>query len=169
MKPEVELTHIIDLTIIYEDLLNPISILDITRGIKKSTVIFHYKIHEIEYINSDSEKDKELINLPIIKQSKEQINDQWLNEQWLKKESFLSSYYQDRSSILSQILYHNKGPYCPDGLGGPSKYSFSNSNDPFKQIVTMKWPKVFMIHCLYLCCWFILFTFYNCIYNLIYY
>jgi hypothetical protein len=88
MSPEVGITHIVDLTIIYEDIQNPLSILDIARGNSKSKVIFYYRIFEVKKIEDIR-------------------TEQWLNKRWKEKEDFLQKYYTDKNALLKSLNHLN--------------------------------------------------------------
>ncbi|XP_054164544.1 acyl-CoA:lysophosphatidylglycerol acyltransferase 1-like [Oppia nitens] len=88
MESDVGVTHVVDLTIGYEDLQNPQTILDIARGHKKSYVLFNYRIFDIR-------KNPEI------------RTEQWLNQIWREKEELLFKYYTDKQSVLQTLQKFN--------------------------------------------------------------
>ncbi|KAH7638378.1 acyl-coa:lysophosphatidylglycerol acyltransferase 1-like protein [Dermatophagoides farinae] len=102
LKDDVNITHVVDLTICYDDPDKVPSILDIVRGINYSGVHFHYKIHQLngaeENINSE----------------------EWLYEQWQKKEALLNNHY---TAIKRKQQNH------PNDLSIDSNKSSSSGDD----------------------------------------
>ncbi|CAG2163862.1 unnamed protein product [Oppiella nova] len=88
MESEAGITHVVDLTIAYEDLQNPLSIVDIGRGNRKSAVVFNYRIYDVN-------------QTPDIK------TEEWLNKVWKEKEELLLKYYTDRQSLLNTLHEFN--------------------------------------------------------------
>lgn len=82
IDPSVGVTHIVDATLMYDDIKNPLSILDILFGNKKEPAILHYKVYERSKINPTEE---------------------WLRNIWLEKDKLLTKYYEDRASVLKTI------------------------------------------------------------------
>lgn len=78
----VEVTHIVDATLLYDDIRNPLSILDIALGNRKEPAILNYKIYEREKINP---------------------NEEWLRNIWLEKDKLLQQYYEDRASFYKRF------------------------------------------------------------------
>jgi len=97
------ITHLIDLTIIYPNPDNPLSILDIAKGIKKAQVYFIYKVYEIREDNDVKFENSGDSNKPFEKLLRKDINEQWLRELWLKKEDLMDSFYQNPSQFLEKI------------------------------------------------------------------
>jgi len=84
MTPEVGITHIADLTIMYEDIHNPLSIVDIALGNRKSKVIFYYRIFDAK-------------NIEDIR------TEEWLNIRWREKEELLHKYYTNKDALLKSL------------------------------------------------------------------
>lgn len=75
LKDDLNITHVVDLTICYDDSDKVPSILDIVRGVNNSAVHFHYKIHQLNTTEENIHSEE------------------WLYEQWQKKESLLNNHY----------------------------------------------------------------------------
>lgn len=82
IDPSVNVTHIIDATLLYDDIKNPLSILDIALGNRKEPAILNYKVYERNQINPTEE---------------------WLRNIWLEKDRLLQQYYEDRSSFYKRF------------------------------------------------------------------
>jgi len=82
IDPSVEVTHIVDATLIYDDLRDPLSILDIALGTRKEPAILKYKVYERSKINPTEE---------------------WLRNLWIEKDKLLEQYYRDRETTLKQF------------------------------------------------------------------
>lgn len=82
IDPSVDVTHIVDATILYDDITNPLSILDITLGGRKEPVLIHYKVYNRSEINPTEE---------------------WLRNIWLEKDKLLRQYYEDRDSVYKRF------------------------------------------------------------------
>lgn len=82
IDPSVEVTHIVDATLLYDDIRNPLSILDIVLGNRKEPAILHYKVYERNQINPTEE---------------------WLRNIWLEKDKLLQQYQEDRSSVYKRF------------------------------------------------------------------
>lgn len=82
IDPSVDVTHIVDATLLYDDIKNPLSILDIAMGNRKEPAILHYKIYERSKINPTEE---------------------WLRNIWLEKDKLLQKYYEDRDSVYRRF------------------------------------------------------------------
>lgn len=82
IDPSVDVTHIVDATLLYDDIKNPLSILDIAMGNRKEPAILNYKIYERSKINPTEE---------------------WLRNIWLEKDKLLQQYYEDRDSVYRQF------------------------------------------------------------------
>lgn len=88
LEPAVGITHVVDLTIGYEDIQNPLTIVDIGCGNRKSKVIFNYRIYSV----ADTEDIR---------------SEQWLNKVWKDKEALLHQYYTDRTQLLNSFKEFN--------------------------------------------------------------
>lgn len=75
MTEQLGVTHVVDLTICYDDPEKPPSILDIVRGTKCSEVHFHYRIHPVAG-NEDTIR-----------------SESWLFDQWTSKDRLLARHY----------------------------------------------------------------------------
>lgn len=82
IDPSVNVTHIVDATLLYDDIKNPLSILDIAMGNRKEPAILNYKIYERSKINPTEE---------------------WLRNIWLEKDKLLQQYYEDRDCVYRQF------------------------------------------------------------------
>lgn len=82
IDPSVEITHIVDATLLYDDIRNPLSILDIALGTRKEPAILNYKVYKRSEINPTEE---------------------WLRTIWLEKDKLLQQYYEDRSSVYKRF------------------------------------------------------------------
>ena len=75
LDPNIGVTHVVDLTICYDDWENPPSVLDILRGRNVSRVHFYYRVHSVD-------------DTPDIR------TENWLYEQWQMKEALLHNHYE---------------------------------------------------------------------------
>lgn len=82
IDPSVEVTHIVDATLLYDDIKNPLSILDIAMGSRKEPALLHYKVYKRSEINPTEE---------------------WLRNIWLEKDKLLQQYYEDRSKAFERF------------------------------------------------------------------
>lgn len=82
IDPSVGVTHIVDATLLYDDIKNPLSILDIALGTRKEAAILHYKLYNRSEINP---------------------NEEWLRNIWLEKDKLLKRFYEDRASVYKQF------------------------------------------------------------------
>lgn len=82
IDPSVGVTHIVDATLIYDDIKDPISIIDIGLGNKKEPAILHFKVYKRSEINPTEE---------------------WLRNIWLEKDKMLAKYYEDRATNLKKF------------------------------------------------------------------
>lgn len=82
IDPSVGVTHIVDATLFYDDIRNPLSILDIAFGNRKEPAILNYKVYNRSEINPTEE---------------------WLRNIWLEKDKLLQQYYEDRSCIYKRF------------------------------------------------------------------
>ena len=76
----VGITHIVDLTILYQDLEDTVTILDIAMGRRPQPVYFHYRIFEV----TDDVT----------------LDEHWLNARWVEKEALMKSFYDDQSEFI---------------------------------------------------------------------
>lgn len=76
----LDITHIVDLTVLYPDQEKAASILDIMWGQKAQQVYFHYRVFEL---TSDGV-----------------YGESWLNDRWLEKEALMKSFYQNPDEFL---------------------------------------------------------------------
>lgn len=83
IDPSLNVTHIVDTTLFYDDIKKPLSILDIALGTRKEPVILKYRIYNRNSIVLDEE---------------------WLRNLWLEKDKLLQRYYHDRNSVYDQIV-----------------------------------------------------------------
>ncbi len=74
IDPLVGITHVVDLTICYDDIEHPPSIVDIVRGRRGSEIHFYYRIHSLAE-NPDVRTEA------------------WLRDQWQLKDRFLAEHY----------------------------------------------------------------------------
>lgn len=82
IDPSVEVTHIVDATLLYDDIKNPLSILDIALGSRKQPALLHYKVYKRSEINPTEE---------------------WLRNIWLEKDKLMQQYYEDRSKAIERF------------------------------------------------------------------
>lgn len=82
IDPSVNVTHIVDATLMYEDIKDPVSIFDIVLGSRKEAAILHYKVYNRNEIEP---------------------NEQWLRNIWLEKDKLLQRYYEDRDSAYREL------------------------------------------------------------------
>lgn len=78
IDPEVNVTHIVDATLLYNDIRNPPSVLDIVLGNRAENAVIHYRVYERAKISPSEE---------------------WLRNIWLEKEKLIQHYYEDRESV----------------------------------------------------------------------
>lgn len=82
IDPSVEVTHIVDATLLYDDIKNPLSILDIALGSRKEPALLHYKVYKRSEINPTEE---------------------WLRNIWIEKDKLLQQYYEDRGKAMERF------------------------------------------------------------------
>lgn len=82
IDPSLNVTHIVDATLMYDNLKNPMSILDIITGWRKEPVLLKYKVYD---------------RISTV------VDEQWLRSIWLEKDKLLHRYYTDRNSVYEQI------------------------------------------------------------------
>lgn len=82
IDPSVDVTHIVDATLLYDDIKNPLSILDIALGNRKEPAILNFKVYERSKINPTEE---------------------WLRNIWLEKDKLLQQYYEDRGRVYKRF------------------------------------------------------------------
>lgn len=81
MDPSVGVTHIVDATLMYNDMSNPLSFLNIALGNRKEPAFLHCRVYERSKINPTEE---------------------WLRNIWLEKEKLLETFYNDRDSFYEK-------------------------------------------------------------------
>lgn len=77
-------THIVDLTVMYSDINNPISLLDIGKGSKTADIIFYYRIYDLN-------------------EMKDGPNEDWLKKIWMEKEQIMKKFYSDKEAFLKSV------------------------------------------------------------------
>jgi lysophosphatidylglycerol acyltransferase 1 len=82
IDPSVGVTHIVDATLIYDNIRDPISMVDIGLGNKKEPAILHFKVYKRSEINP---------------------NEEWLRSIWLEKDKMLAEYYKNRTELLKRF------------------------------------------------------------------
>ncbi|XP_015786795.1 acyl-CoA:lysophosphatidylglycerol acyltransferase 1 [Tetranychus urticae] len=127
LDERIGITHIVDLTILYCDQENPITIFDIAKGIKPEPVYFLFRVYEIthdilddESLNSDENESSknDLSNgsasLPFVnistgtatslsqvyKIKRSKLNIEWLRNLWKEKEQIMNEFYTDKESFF---------------------------------------------------------------------
>lgn len=103
LNQKIGITHLVDLTVIYPDPENPISILDIAKGLKEAKVYFIYKIYKIEDENEISFEESGDGENNFEKIYRNSISEEWLRNLWLKKEQQIESFYQDKNQFLKNV------------------------------------------------------------------
>jgi len=78
---KLNITRIIDCTIMYSDFDKPLGVFDIMKGTKKSEIYFHYKNYYV---------------------ANEQLDEEWLRRVWLNKEELMRSFYENKEQFLGQ-------------------------------------------------------------------
>ncbi|KAG9509393.1 Serine/threonine-protein kinase Nek8, partial [Fragariocoptes setiger] len=81
--PLVGITHLVDCTLLYDSLSEPLSILDIAFGSRQEPVFIHYRLFERDKIT-------------------EGLND-WLQKVWLEKEKLMQTFYEDRDTFYRNV------------------------------------------------------------------
>lgn len=81
LDPKLNITRIIDCTILYSSIDKPLGVLDIMKGDKKSDVYIHYKNYYV---------------------ANEQLDEEWLRNVWLGKEELMRSFYENKEQFLKQ-------------------------------------------------------------------
>lgn len=82
IDPSVGVTHIVDATLLYKDIKDPLSILDIGLGTRREPAIINFKLYKRSEINPTEE---------------------WLRNIWMDKEKLLKKFYEDRASFLKSV------------------------------------------------------------------
>lgn len=92
-------THLIDLTILYHNQENALSIFDIAKGIRREPVYFLYRVYEIydesEPIISEREPSNHYTRI-----SRKNICLEWLQSLWKEKEQILDEFYSDQNKFF---------------------------------------------------------------------
>lgn len=78
----MNITRIIDCTILYPNIDDPVNVLDIMKGDKKAEVYMYYKNYYI--INRD------------------RFDEEWLRNIWLSKEELMKSFYENKQEFLDR-------------------------------------------------------------------
>ena len=86
LDKKLNITRIIDCTILYSDIEKPLGVYDIMKGDKKSDVFFFYKNYYVD---------------------KEQIDEQWLRNIWLAKEEMMRSFYENKQAFIDSHPAYN--------------------------------------------------------------
>ena len=76
----LDISHIVDMTILYPDQEKATSILDILLGRHAQQIYFHYRVFETR---SDGV-----------------YGENWLNERWLEKEALMKSFYENPDEFI---------------------------------------------------------------------
>lgn len=82
----LNVTRIVDCTILYADLDKPVNVFDIMKGDRKSKVYMHYKTYLV-----DNEK----------------LDEEWLRNVWLKKEELMRLFYENKDEFLDSHPTYN--------------------------------------------------------------
>lgn len=91
----LDLTHIVDLTILYPNQETAISVIDIVLGRRPQQIYFHYRVFELTSDGIYGEK--------------------WLNERWIEKEALMKSFYDNPDDFLrtkAGVLRPIQMSYC---------------------------------------------------------
>lgn len=82
VDPCLNVTHIVDATLLYDDIKNPPSLLDIACGTRKEPVILRYKLYKREEVA---------------------FTEEWLRNLWLDKDKFVKQFYTDRKTVYNSL------------------------------------------------------------------
>lgn len=82
MDTRLGVTHIVDLTILYKDQVETVSIVDIAMGRRPQAVYFHYRVFEVSPQNISS------------------YDENWLNQKWMEKEQLMKNFYDNPEEFL---------------------------------------------------------------------
>ena len=74
MDTSVGITHIVDMTLLYKDQIDTVTIVDIAMGRRSQPVYFHYRVFEV---------------LPGVS-----YDENWLNARWMEKEQIMKCFYE---------------------------------------------------------------------------
>jgi len=88
MDPLVGITHVVDLTIAYEDIEDTPSMAKLTYSDKNTKILLNYRIFDV-------------------KQTLDIRSEEWLNMVWRDKEIFMQKFYADREGLLSSLTQFN--------------------------------------------------------------
>lgn len=73
-------THVVDLTLLYDSQQDPISISDIIFGTRPGPIYFYYRTFQVDNVH--------------------ELDEQWLHNRWLEKEQLLAEFYHDKQQFL---------------------------------------------------------------------
>src|SRR5690625_2633734 len=90
IDPLVRVTHVVDLTICYDDAEHPASIVDIVCGRRTTEVHFYYRIHSVA-------------ENPTVR------TEAWLREQWQLKDTLLGQHYAEMARVKYGKRYNSAG------------------------------------------------------------
>lgn len=110
VDPTVGVTHVVDLTICYDDLEHPPSIVDILGGRPICEIHFYYRIHPITEANADTIR-----------------SEQWLRDQWQLKEQVLAEHYNVMKRIKQRRSNSTRGSLS-SSLRSKASYSSMSPN-----------------------------------------
>lgn len=79
LSSDLNVTRIVDCTILYSNIDKPISALDIMKGDKKMDVYMHYSTYQVE---------------------NESLDEDWLRNIWMKKEESMRLFYENKDEFL---------------------------------------------------------------------
>ena len=82
----MNISRIIDCTILYDDIDNPLGVFDVMKGDKKSTVYMHYNTYIVD---------------------NERLDEEWLRNVWLKKEDLMRLFYENRDEFKNLYPVNN--------------------------------------------------------------
>ena len=109
----VGVTHIVDLTVMYLDPQNQVSLFNILRGDRKESVKYFFRVFEVDDspVNdgSVSSSDREISVV-----TREELNREWLQNLWIEKEEIMENFYSNREKF-----------YLTHGLGRRVQLSYS--------------------------------------------
>lgn len=85
----VGVTHIVDATLLYNDIRKPVSILDIVLGNRKELALLHCKIYSRDEVDPSED---------------------WLRKLWLQKDKFMQNYYDNpgKQSVKHKVHHTSK-------------------------------------------------------------
>lgn len=114
MDPLLHVTHVVDLTICYDDVEHPPSIVDIIGGRRVTEIHFYYRIHAI-------------------KDNPEIRTEAWLRELWQAKDRFLAAYYSEQQLKKQRRRASSRTSTSLSGsFNSKSSYSSMSKRDPIQ-------------------------------------